>query len=174
MAELLVIGYEDPSKAEAAREALLKMSKEYLVELVDAVVAKVDEKGKVKLDQLVHPWLIGMANGTFWGFLIGLIFFMPLLGVLSGAVAGALAGAMTDFGIDDDFMKEVSQMLQPGQAALFILAKQNVPDKVIDELAKFGGRLLRTNLDTSQEAKLREAFSKAQSSLTDQNQEATG
>ncbi|HHB80618.1 MAG TPA: DUF1269 domain-containing protein [Aliiroseovarius sp.] len=168
MSELMVIGYDNPKTAEEARKALFGMAKEYLVDVADAVVATVDEKGKVKLGQIVHPWSVGMAGGAFWGLLIGLIFFMPLVGVLTGAAAGALTGALSDYGINDQFMKDVSDVLQPGQAALFILAKQNAPEKVVEELGKFGGTILRTNLDTEQEAKLRAAFDHAHEELTAQ------
>lgn len=165
MAELIVIGYEDPAKAEEARATLFALNKEYLVEVADAVVAKVDDKGKIKLDQLVHPWAMGLSGGAFWGLLIGLIFFMPIVGVLTGAAAGVLAGALTDYGINDKFMKDVSNVLKPGQAALFFMAKQNAPDKVIEELATHGGHVLRTNLDTEHEKKLREAFDHAHEEL---------
>jgi uncharacterized membrane protein len=58
-------------------------------------------------------------------------------------------------------MREVAGVLQPGQAALFILANRASSDRVIERLAKHGGRVLRTNLDTSQEQRVREAFEKA-------------
>ena len=37
MATLVVIGYENEVKAEEVRLALLKMQKEYLIDLIDAV-----------------------------------------------------------------------------------------------------------------------------------------
>lgn len=162
MSELIVIGYENAEKAEAARAELFGMAKEYLVDVADAVVATADEKGKVKLNQMVNLWSVGAASGAFWGLLIGLIFFNPLLGVAVGAGAGALGGALSDYGINDQFMKEVSEVLQPGQAALFMMVRQNASDKVIDRLGEKGGRIIRTNLDTSKEAALREAFAAAQ------------
>jgi uncharacterized membrane protein len=38
------------------------------------------------------------------------------------------------------------------------------PDKVIEEIRKFGGTLIKTNLCNENEAKLREALSEAQKS----------
>ncbi len=58
-------------------------------------------------------------------------------------------------------MKDVAAVLQPGQAALFISAKRATSDRVVEEMRKFGGRILRTNLDRSQEQALREAFETA-------------
>jgi uncharacterized membrane protein len=161
MSELIVIGYDNAEKAEAARSKLLGMAKEYLVDVADAVVATADEKGKIKLNQMVNLWSLGATSGAFWGLLIGLIFFNPLLGVAVGAGAGALGGALSDYGINDNFMKEVSEILQPGQAALFMMARENASDRVIERLGEMGGRIIRTNLDTSKEAALRAAFDAA-------------
>jgi uncharacterized membrane protein len=166
MSELLVIGYETPEKAEEARGALLGMAREYLVDVGDAVVATVDEKGNIKLNQMVSMWTIGASGGAFWGILVGLLFLHPLLGVAAGAASGALAGALSDYGINDKFMKEVAGVLQPGQAALFIMARQTSSDRVLEKLGEHGGRIIRTNLDTSQEQKVREAFEKSHHELS--------
>ncbi len=56
MSELIVIGYESHGKASAARTALLGLSKEYLLQVGDAVIASRDEKGEIKLDQMVNLW----------------------------------------------------------------------------------------------------------------------
>lgn len=160
MSELIVIGYDSAERAEAARAELFGMAKEYLVDVADAVVATADESGKVKLNQMVNLWSFGAAGGAFWGLLIGLIFFNPLLGLAVGAGAGALSGALTDYGINDRFMKEVAEILRPGQAALFMMVRQHASDRVIERLGEHGGRIIRTNLDTSKEAELRAAFTK--------------
>jgi len=161
MSELIVIGYDTPETAETARTDLLGMAKEYLVDVADAVVATTNHKGDIKLSQMVNLWTVGGAGGAFWGLLVGLLFLHPLIGIIGGAAAGSLAGAMSDYGINDDFMKQVSSILQPGQAALFIMARNHASDRVISQLSSHGGRVIRTNLDTSQEQKLRAAFAKA-------------
>lgn len=169
MAELIVIGYDNVQAAEKARDALFKMAKEYLVDIADAVIATVDDKEKIQLNQMVNTWSVGLAGGAFWGLIAGLVFFAPIVGVLSGAAAGALAGALSDYGINDDFMRDVANILRPGQAALFIMVKQNAPEKVVEELARYGGGILRTNLDPSKEGKLREAFAHAHRQVGTQN-----
>lgn len=165
MSELIVIGYDQAERADLARKDLLGMSKEYLVDVADAVVATVDENGKIKLDQMVNLWSAGAAGGAFWGFLVGLLFLNPLAGIAVGATSGALAGALSDYGIKDDFMKEVASVLQPGQAALFIMARRATSDRVIERLSKNGGRILRTNLDRSKEAEVKEAFESARQAV---------
>src|SRR6516162_1158542 len=162
MATLVVIDYESEVKAEEVRLALLKMQKAYLIDLADAVVVVRDAKGKVKLRQLYNLTAAGALTGGFWGALMGLIFLNPLFGFAIGAAAGAVTGALRDVGIDDNFMKELGQTLKPGTAALCVLIRRMTPDKVLEEIQKFGGTLIKTNLSNENEAKLREALAVAQ------------
>ena len=66
MSELIVIGYDNETEAEAARQELFGMAKEYLVDVADAVVAHANDNGKVKLNQMVNMWSWGMSGGAFW------------------------------------------------------------------------------------------------------------
>jgi uncharacterized membrane protein len=73
MSTLVVIEYDDQFKAEEIRLSLMKMQKDYLIDLADAVVAVKDQKGKVRLHQAVNLTTAGAIRGGFWGALIGLI-----------------------------------------------------------------------------------------------------
>jgi uncharacterized membrane protein len=158
MADLIIIAYESEATAEAARQKLLELQKEYLIELGDAVVAVRQPDGQVKLNQLVNMTAAGAAYGGMWGALIGLLFLNPLLGAAVGAGAGALSGRSKDIGIDDDFMKAAAGALTPGQAALCVLVRKVTADKVLPAMAAFGGRVLHTNLTREQEDKLQEGL----------------
>src|SRR3569833_2014232 len=103
MSDLVSIEYPSEAKAEEVRQKFLKLQREYLVALQDAVIA-VNTGDSVKLNQLVNTTMAGAAGGSFWGLLFGLVFLNPLIGVAIGAGAGALGGALTDFGIKDPFM----------------------------------------------------------------------
>jgi uncharacterized membrane protein len=78
--------------------------------------------------------------------------------VAVGAASGALGGALTDFGINDGFIKQLSESIQPGSAALFVLIKQFTPDKVLEQIKDFGGVVLKTSLDDAKELALRNAL----------------
>jgi uncharacterized membrane protein len=125
------------------------------------VIAVKTEAGPVKLNQLVNTTAIGAASGSFWGLLIGVIFLNPILGVAIGAASGALGGALSDYGINDTFMKDLSASLQPGNAALFVLIKNMTADKVLREIQDAGGTVLKTSLDDTKERQLRDALAKA-------------
>lgn len=158
MNDLLVIAFPSEQKAEEVRQKLFAMQKEYLIELGDAVVAVKSEDGSIKLNQLFSTTAIGSVSGAFWGLLIGLIFMMPLAGAALGAGAGALSGALTDFGIDDKFMKDVAAAVPAGGAALFVLVRKMTTDKVLEGLKGAGGVVLRTSFEKSKEDAIRAAL----------------
>jgi uncharacterized membrane protein len=161
MSTLVVVGYDDPFKADEIRLKLMKMQKDYLIDIEDAVVAVKNEKGKVKLHQMYNLTAAGAISGGFWGSLIGLIFLNPLLGAAMGATAGAASGALTDVGLDDKFMKELAETLNPASSVLFVLVRKSTPDKVIEEIKGTGGKILKTSLSHDDEAKLQAALNAA-------------
>ena len=161
MSDLIAIVYPTEAKAEEVRRRVLDLQKEYLIKVGDAVIATKTEKGDVKLNQLFSMTGAGATSGGFWGLLVGMLFLNPLLGVAVGAASGALGGALTDIGIDDKFMKELSSSLQPGHAALFLLAQQMTSDKVLKDISPYGGTVLKTSLDETREQALRNALTGA-------------
>lgn len=162
MSELVVIVYPTETKAEEVRKRLFELQKGYLIELEDAVIATKTAEGQVKLNQLMNTTAVGAASGGFWGLLIGSLFLMPFFGAAVGAASGALSGALTDYGINDAFMKDLAASIQPGNAALFVLIRRMTADKVMEDLRGTGGTILKTSLDHSKEQALRDALSNAQ------------
>jgi uncharacterized membrane protein len=158
MSDLLVIEYPTEEKADEIRQKLLAMQTEYLIELGDAVVVTKCPEGHVRLNQLYSPTKAGAVSGMFWGALIGLIFLMPVAGAAIGAASGALGGRFTDVGIDDNFMKEVGEALQSGNAALFLLIRKMTTDKIAAALAGTGGKIMRSSFDETKENQLQAAF----------------
>lgn len=169
MSDLIVIVYPTEAKAEEVRQRLFELQKEYLIKLGDAVIATKTEQGRIKLNQLFSTTAAGAVSGSFWGLLIGVLFLNPLLGVAAGAAAGAVGGALTDVGIDDNFMKELSESLQPGSAALFVLVKEMTTDKVLAAIKGYGGVVLKTSLDETKEQTLRNALQSAHATSEDKS-----
>lgn len=162
MSTFVAIKYDDPHKAQEVRLALVKLQKEYLISLDDAVVAVKDAEGKIKLHQAVNLTAAGAVSGGFWGTLIGLLFLNPLLGAAVGASAGAVSGALTDIGINDNFMKDLAEGLQPNSSVLFVLVRQATPDKVVDEIKPYGGTVIQTSLSHEDQSKLQAALDETQ------------
>ena len=146
MSELIVIGFDDEHTAFEMRAALAKLQKEYLIDMEDVVVVTKDA---------VNLTAAGAVGGTFWGSLIGLIFLNPLLGAAVGAGAGAVSGKLSDIGISDTFMKELGETLTQGTSALFVLVRKATPDKVLEGLKGFKGKIIQTSLTKDKEEELR-------------------
>ena len=158
MSELVVIAFDNETGATEMRDALIALQEQRLVTLDDAAVVVRRSDGKVKVKQAVSLVGTGALGGAFWGMLIGLLFWMPWLGLAAGALSGALGGALSDYGLDDGFVKEVGNTIQPGHSALFLLIREATPDKLMEALSQFNGRILQTSLSPESEAKLKESF----------------
>lgn len=170
MSDLLAIAYDDRYKAAQVRSTLLALQKAYLVDLEDAVVVTREEDGKLALDQLHNVTRAEAVRGAWWGLLIGVLFaiplaagpgaaMLPLLGSLVGAGTGALAGKLTDYGIDDNFIRGCSEALRPGASALFVLLRKATPDRLLDAIRPYGGTVLQTSLTRETERRLQETLS---------------
>ena len=160
MSDLVVVEYPDEFRAAEVLTALRRMNKEYLIDFEDACYVTKDARGKIKLHQNTSLTGAGAAWGGLWGMLIGLLFFVPFLGLAIGAGMGAIAGKLSDFGIDDNFAKSVARGLQPRSSAIFVLVRKSTPEKVLPELSKYGGTVLRTSLPPDVEARLQDALNK--------------
>jgi uncharacterized membrane protein len=160
MSHLIAVVFDDEATAFEMRAALVKMQKEYLVDLEDAVVVTKDAKGKTRLDQAVNLTATGAIGGGFWGLLIGMIFLNPLLGAAIGAGAGALSGRLNDIGLNDKMMKDIAQSFTPGSSALFVLIRRATTDRVLAGLKSFTGKgkVFQTSLSKDDEAALREVL----------------
>ena len=159
MSNLIVIGFSDEFKADEVLLDLRKLEQEYLIDLEDAAIVVRKKDGRVNIKQTQELVTAGALSGGFWGLLIGLMFFEPMLGIL-GAAVGALSGALTDIGIDDNFIQELGNTIEPGTSAIFVLVRKSTPDKVLDDLSKFEGKVLRTSLSHEDEAQLQAVLTK--------------
>jgi uncharacterized membrane protein len=157
MSDLVVIVYPSQEKAEEVRKLLFKLQKEYIIKLADAVIATKSTDGQIQLHQIVNTTASGAVSGSFWGLLIGVLFLNPLLGAALGAAGGALGGALTDFGINDEFMKQLAESINPGGAALFVLIKDMTADEVVEQIKDYGG----VSLTDAKEQALRDALASA-------------
>jgi uncharacterized membrane protein len=158
VSELAVVVFDNETGAAEMRDTLIGLQKKGLVTLDDAAVVVRRPDGKVKVKQAVTLVGMGAMGGAFWGMLVGLLFWMHWLGAAAGALSGALGGGLSDHGLDDGFVKEVGNTIQPGHSALFLLIREANPEKLMDALKQFNGKILHTSLSKEAEAKLRESF----------------
>jgi uncharacterized membrane protein len=161
MAALTVWKYNSATGAAQALAQLEGLQRQQLIEIQDAAIVEWPQgKKKPKTRQAQSLTGAGALGGAFWGMLFGLLFFIPFLGMAIGAAVGALAGHFSDYGIDDKFINDVRKEVTEGTSALFLLTGNVTADRVQEALKESGnvGTLIRSNLSSEQEAKLREAF----------------
>lgn len=162
MAALTVWKFKTADGAAEALSALQALQGQQLVQIQDAAIVEWPQgKKKPKTRQIANLTGAGALGGAFWGMLFGLLFFIPFLGMAVGALMGALAGHFSDYGIDDNFIKQVRSEVTEGTSALFLLTSNVTVDKVQAELQGKVGTLIRSNLSNEQEEQLRQAFSES-------------
>jgi len=159
MSDLVAVAYDSLPTAQEVAGNIVELQQAHEIEIEDLVVVERRPDGKIKLHQ---PSMAGRGavGGALWGGLIGLIFFVPLLGMAIGAASGAAAGALSDYGVDDNFMKQLGTELEPGAAAVIVLVRSVTADKVLPKI-KIPGRIIQTSLDNESEERLREALEAA-------------
>ena len=160
MSDLIVITYDTEQKGFEALEVAERLQRLELIRLVDAAVAVKDEEGEVTIKQTLEQRKTGTAAawGGLWGLLLGLLFLNPIVLGVVGVLLGAVIGRTQDLGIDNRFIKEVGDSLEPGNSALCMLVLEAIGDEVRDELGEMGGTIFQTSLSTQAEEKLRQAL----------------
>jgi uncharacterized membrane protein len=161
MSDLIVIGYSDEQTASKVWQELVKLQKDYLVDLDDAAIIRRDRKGRLHVTTPAHhavTW--GTLSGLFWGALIGLLFLFPIapLAAAAGGLIGAAIGAAGEMGIKDDFKERVQAMVQPGTSAILVILRKATPDKFLEALKPYGGTVLQTSLTHDAEQQLMKAL----------------
>jgi uncharacterized membrane protein len=167
MSDLVVLDFDGEGTADEVLTRLRALQKEHLIDLEDACVVVHTDAGKIQVKQAVNLTQLGFSSGATTGMLIGalagLLVLNPLAGMAAGGLAGAgmgaLSGKLADYGINDQFIKDLGKTIPPRSSALFLLIKRSTPDKVLPEIEPYRPRVLRTSLSQEQEDKLRAALS---------------
>jgi uncharacterized membrane protein len=158
MADLIAIGYDDETTAARAADAVYRMSEELIIQPDAVAVIVRDAEGKYKVTTSHHAVGAGATWGMFWGLLFGVLFFIPVFGMAVGAGLGALFGKIEKSGIDQQFQKQVRDMLKPGTSALFVVVEKVTPDKAVEGLREFGGTVLKSSLSNEAQSELQSAL----------------
>jgi len=159
VSELIAIAYEDVDTARTVADNVGEAVRQDLIDLEDMVVVEHDRGGRVRVHQPSMA-AVGAAGGALWGGVIGMLFLQPLLGAAIGAAAGGAAGALTDPGVDDDFLRELGEQLQPGTAALILLVKKAEADALLSRV-RIPGRVIQSSLTAEDQQRVQAALDAA-------------
>jgi uncharacterized membrane protein len=160
MTTLSVWCFPDPDAAERLVCRLDDPARDGRVTIDDAAVVAWPSGRRTpvtrELGSITGP---GKLWGGFWGILLGLIFLTPLAGPTFGAAAGAVAGSFSEFGVSDDFVMRVRELVTPGTSAIFTLSTRASARRIAEVFEGFDVSVLCSELSLEQEERLREALS---------------
>lgn len=154
MSELIILGYPDHETAERAQRRVLDLQRDFVVELSGLATVRVDPDGEKHVDIPSKVVSSSAASGALWGMLVGVLFLVPALGFLVGGAMGVLSGSLSKVGITRAFRERVEDMLEPGHAAVVVMAQKITEDKFASAMGELGGTVLQTSLSTADEQEL--------------------
>jgi uncharacterized membrane protein len=175
MSNLFVLKCADEATGENILGTLKRLQSQRLIVVEDAALVTLQPNGRPKIRQANDLVGAGALGGAFWGMLVGLLFLSPFLGAAIGAGVGALAGKMSDtgsetlagrlndIGINNEFIQRVSNAIHPSEAALFLLTRDEVADKVLPELKQHQFEVIQTSLSEENEKQLHDMLGPAAS-----------
>jgi len=147
MDRMLVVVFDNESKAYEGKRALMQLDGEGSISVYAyAVLAKHDD-GTATLKQGDDVGPIGTVLGTTFGGLIGLL--GGPVGVALGATAGALAGGAVDLNksfVGEDFIEDVNKALTANKFALVAEIEEDWTTPVDTRMEAIGGTVYRRAL----------------------------
>ncbi len=183
MAELIVVGFKnDIYRASQVLDELGDLNDDWVVDLRDAVAVYRDAEGKLIMAKNYQPTARqGAGLGGTLGLLIGATLAIPFTagasaavaagaiaaGALGGAALGATGGAIdasfwkNEFGIPEEFVEDVSVLVEPGSSAIYAILESDEPGVVTAKFQGYGGTILQTTLTSEQQAKIEKALHSA-------------
>jgi uncharacterized membrane protein len=145
MSELIAVGFKGESAADEVLIDLEKMEQIHKIHLDDAVIAVRRTDGTVKIK---HSNILVMSDAAL-GSVFGMVLGGPaglLVGGLVGAAIGESVKVLAHVGIDDPFVEEVAEIMEPGNSAIFFRVHKHISNDIVGELEKYDGKLLRSSL----------------------------
>ena len=167
MATLTAFRFDSVDGADSALGVVPMLQQQQSFAILDAALVSWPKgKNRPSTRQVVLPTGTQLLDGTFWGMLFGLIFFVPVLDTGRREEMERLTCALSDVGIDEDFIYQLRSKLTEGTSALFILSRDALMDKINDVSKGKKPDLIAINLRRNDEMKLRDLFGSVSSTAT--------
>jgi len=144
MEKMLVVAFNDESKAYEALQALNQLDAEGSIAIYAESVIKKNADGTVTVKQVDDGFPIRTVGGTAIGSLLGLL--GGPVGLAVGATAGALAGSISDLnvaGVDAEFLDDTATALTPGKCAVVADISEEWVTPVDTRMEALGGAVFR-------------------------------
>jgi uncharacterized membrane protein len=158
VADLIAIVYPDEATGLRAAQEAERVAHELVVQ-PDAIAA-VSRNAEGRYQIVTNHLRVGAGPtwSGFWGLLFGMLFVLPVFGLVLAVGLGEVAARLESAGVDRGFQEEVRELLRPGTSAVFVLVARVPPAAAADALASFGGTVLVSPLAPETEAELQAAL----------------
>ncbi|HET9658164.1 MAG TPA: DUF1269 domain-containing protein [Kineosporiaceae bacterium] len=151
--------FDDPDGADRAMKILKGAEHDRIVKVLDHATVRWPKDADLPETELGHDErLRGSVWGGFLGVVIGMLFFVPVLGGVVGASIGAAAKAMSGTGIRRDQLDRIRAEVTPGTSALFIVSEEGDLDRLGERFHQMNRTFISTNLTTQERTVLLETF----------------
>ncbi|MCP4360471.1 MAG: DUF1269 domain-containing protein [Chloroflexi bacterium] len=158
--DMIVIAFDTEDKADEVLHSIKSAQKGGFINLEDTVVVRKDADGKVHSRNAVDKTTKeGVAVGGLIGLFLGFLFAGPIGAMLVGGVGGGVVGALMGKGVDNKFIKDVSEAIQPNTSALFLVVRSAQADVALAALRQYEGKIIQSSLPEDVEESLERALS---------------
>ena len=147
MDRMLVVVFDNETKAYEGKKALLQLDNEGSIGVYAYAVVAKNADGTATIKQGDDSGPLGSLVGTSLGSLIGVLF--GPVGLAVGATAGLAGGAaadLTNAGVGDDFIDDVSKDLRPSTVAVVAEIEEDWTTPVDTRMEAIGGTVFRRAL----------------------------
>jgi uncharacterized membrane protein len=159
--EMFVVAFQGTDKAGQVQKTLQQLDNQKVIELKNVAIVVRDRGGTIEIRE-TRDFTTGKSTlgGALAGGLMGVITGQGLLkGAAMGAAGGLFTGKVTDLGFQDDFLKQVAQLLPPDSSAVVAVVRFDQVDQAMQVLDQFsGGSIMRQTLSPDVAQKLSAAL----------------
>ncbi len=157
--ELIAAVYVDEDGARTILDGLKRMDLAGTISFADAAIVTKNADGKLNIHQTRETTTgKGARRGALVAGVVGL-FFPPslIVSVLAGGLIGGAWGKLRDTGIKTGAMKDLGSSLEPGNAAVLVLADPGYQASIIDTMEAYPSKFIRHIFSSKETAQIEEA-----------------
>lgn len=147
--DLLIFAFPSEKNSREALTMLKRMQKEKVIDLVDAAIIDRDDKGKIHLQESADPSgkqgaLFGAVTGALVGLLGGPV--GAIIGAAAGAGVGGYAAQKIDMGIPNERLKDIAEVLKPGNSAIVALIEHSWAFEATQAMQKYDADIIQESI----------------------------